>query len=304
MDWTKGLAAATEYIENHLTGEIDCDAAARAAYSSKFHFQRVFGIACGITPGRYIRERRLTLAGSDLMRGENVLDVALKYGYGTPESFARAFEKFHGVMPSAVKKGSRLKSRSRITTDKFFSGEKRTECEIARLGERVFVGYKRRFAGVPCGAERARQEEDFFRSTRAKQWLLLGAARDNSADYCVVTNIDDEGYDFYIAYDLDEPTREDLYDRSVTGVDFMESLGLETIVLPAATYAVFRTARQRRPVGEYADMRSRAVVEWLSSSDYVLAEGAEVVVMKWRDGENGDRKNNKYIEVQLPVTPL
>ena len=106
MNWTAGLQRAIDYVEEHLDGELDFAEIARQAYSSSFHFQRVFGLVCGVTLGEYIRLRRLTQAGIELAcEGGRVVDVALKYGYDSPESFARAFTRFHAVSPSAAKSG-------------------------------------------------------------------------------------------------------------------------------------------------------------------------------------------------------
>ena len=99
----------------HILLGIDYEKIAKSAYSSSFHFQRMFGIMCGFTLGEYIRKRKLTLAGQDLLTKKmKVIDVAFKYGYETPESFSRAFYKFHGITPSKVKKGCLLKSFSKL----------------------------------------------------------------------------------------------------------------------------------------------------------------------------------------------
>lgn len=105
MDWIQGIQNAINYIEEHITEDIDYDTLAKIACSSRYHFQRVFGIMCGITVGEYIRRRRLTLAGNDLLTSDTkATDIAFKYGYDTLESFSRAFVRFHGVKPSQVKK--------------------------------------------------------------------------------------------------------------------------------------------------------------------------------------------------------
>ena len=118
MDWICGIQKAIDYIEEHLTEKIDYEAVAKCAYSSSYHFQRVFGILCGFTVGEYIRRRRLTLAGNELLHSQQkVIDVALKYGYKTPESFSRAFQRFHGILPSQVKKGCYLNSFSRLSVN-------------------------------------------------------------------------------------------------------------------------------------------------------------------------------------------
>ena len=208
MDWIQGIQKAIDYIEENITEKIDYEEVAKRAYSSSFHFQRVFGIMCGFTLGEYIRRRRLTLAGNELLnKNMKVIDVAFKYGYETPESFSRAFYKFHGIMPSQVKNGSSLKSFSRLSVRLDLIGGIEMNYKVQEISEKILVGYKKRFTGVPYGAERVKQEEEFMTTTRAKQWLLIGASCDYSTDYMVITNIDDDGYDFYIAYELDEWTR-------------------------------------------------------------------------------------------------
>ena len=117
MDWLTGIQNALNYIEEHLTEEIDYDEVAKEAACSSFYFQRIFSILCGITLGEYIRNRRLTLAGNELSAANTkVIDIAFKYGYESPESFARAFSRFHRVTPSEAKKdGSKLRSFSRLS---------------------------------------------------------------------------------------------------------------------------------------------------------------------------------------------
>lgn len=103
MEWIHGLQRAINYIEEHITEPISIDAVARHAYSSSAHFQRVFAAITGMTVGEYIRSRRLTLAGQSLADSRmKVIDAALAFGYETPESFTKAFAKFHGMKPSSA----------------------------------------------------------------------------------------------------------------------------------------------------------------------------------------------------------
>lgn len=123
MDWITGLQRALDYTEEHITEDISYEKVAKAAYSSSFHFQRVFSAVCGFSLGDYIRMRRLSLAGSELAcTNKKVIDVALKYGYDSPESFSRAFVRFHGVTPSAAKHGARLKSFSKLSVKLILNG--------------------------------------------------------------------------------------------------------------------------------------------------------------------------------------
>lgn len=300
MDWIQGIQNAINYIEEHIGEKIDYEEIAKIAYSSSYHFQRVFGVVCGITLGEYIRRRRLTLAGHELLTSDTkVTDIAFKYGYDTPESFSRAFTHFHGIKPSQVKKERSLNSFSRLSVKIDLVGGNEMKCKIKEMPEIVLVGYKKHFTGVPYGDKRTKQEEEFITTTRAKQWLLIGASCDYSTDYCIVTNVNDNGYDFYIAYELDEWTRKELYDSKTTGVDFMDKMGFETIVISKSLYAVFKTERKKRPIRDYVDLRKKIITEWLPSSDYLFSNAPEMVIMHWRP--QGEWEKERYIEICLPI---
>ncbi len=124
MNWITGIQNAVDYLEEHITDELDFAVFAKQAACSPLSFQRIFGSLCGIPLGEYSRGRRLTLAGSELsLTGAKVIDVALKYGYDSPESFTRAFSRFHGITPSEVKRdGGCLKSLSRVSVQIILKG--------------------------------------------------------------------------------------------------------------------------------------------------------------------------------------
>lgn len=103
-NWMYGIQQTINYIENHLYDDLNTEQVAQIAYSSNAHFQRVFSVVTGITVGDYIRYRRLSLAGRELLEtGDRILDLALKYRYDTHESFTKAFTRFHGIPPSAAR---------------------------------------------------------------------------------------------------------------------------------------------------------------------------------------------------------
>lgn len=301
MDRRQAIQNAINYIEEHISEDIDYNEVAKAAYSSSYHFQRIFGIICGIPLGEYIRRRRLTLAGNELLRNNNakITDIAYKYGYDTPESFSRAFTRFHGIKPSQAKKQRAINTFPRLSVNTNSIVDNDIKCHIKEKPERILVGYKKHFCGAPYGEERMKQEQEFITSTRAKQWLLIGASCDYSTDYCIITNVDDNGYDFYIAYELDEWTRQKLYDPKTTGVDFMGKLGFETIVIARALYAVFETERKKHPVIDYMNIRKKIMTDWLPNSDYSLINAPEIIAMHWRP--QGVWEKERYIEICLPI---
>lgn len=99
------IAGAIQYIEEHITENLTVDGIAKRFYISPFYFQKGFTMMCGFTVSEYIRNRRLALAGSELLAGsERIIDIALKYGYDSPDSFTKAFTRFHGVTPACARK--------------------------------------------------------------------------------------------------------------------------------------------------------------------------------------------------------
>ena len=167
MNWITGIQRAIDYVEEHLTEPVDYEEVAKQALSSSFHFQRVFAILCGFTLGEYIRWRRLSLAGSELVgTGRRVLDIALKYGYDTPESFARAFTRFHGVTPSQAKAGGAvLKTFSPLSVKLILDGGTTMDYRIVKQGPFQMIAKTKR---VPRGEETTAAEISAF-------WRRCGA---------------------------------------------------------------------------------------------------------------------------------
>ena len=116
MDWIKTINRAIAYMEDHLTEQVELEDIARSVNLSAFHFHRAFSLLTEMSPAEYLRSRRLSQAGAELVNGkEKVIDVALKYGYDTPESFTKAFTRYHGVSPMQARKGSPIRFMSRYT---------------------------------------------------------------------------------------------------------------------------------------------------------------------------------------------
>ena len=105
MDSLTKMNEALSYLENNLKDEIDFEKLAEIAVCSEYHFRRMFSFIAGITLSQYIRNRRLTLAAFELQsnRQVKIIDLALKYGYSSPDSFTRAFKSFHGSTPTAAR---------------------------------------------------------------------------------------------------------------------------------------------------------------------------------------------------------
>jgi AraC-like DNA-binding protein len=104
MNYFLYLKAALSFIEGNLPSGVGADDAARVAGFSPSHFHTVFRAAMGMPPAQYIRARRLLHAAKELAESRGrVVDVALKYGFESHETFTRAFRRQFGKTPAAFR---------------------------------------------------------------------------------------------------------------------------------------------------------------------------------------------------------
>ena len=163
-DLTQGLQNAIDYIEENLCEELEISKIAAKAYLSPFYFQRVFNATCGFTVGEYIRNRRLSIAAEELSRSDvKVIDVALKYGYDSPDSFSRAFTKFHGISPSSAKeRGAKIKSFAPFVIDFKLEGGNLMNYKIVDKAEFTVMGKCKKFNAETSYVEIPKFWEEHF----------------------------------------------------------------------------------------------------------------------------------------------
>jgi AraC family transcriptional regulator len=153
---------ALDLIEKKMEEPLDIEEIAKAAYSSPFHFQRMFHMLTGITLADYKRKRKLTLAAQELaMSSSKVVDVALKYGYDSPESFSKAFRKIHGIAPSEARNsGVSLKAFPRISFQLSLKGDIPVDYQI--LEKKAFTVVGKTFRTTMQNNEQTRQIPRFW----------------------------------------------------------------------------------------------------------------------------------------------
>ena len=133
MDTQSILEKTINLIEDNLDNhDLNISFLSNKVFVSPYHLQRIFYTLFGKTIGSYIRERRLTEAGTDIKNGEKVADVAIKYGYESQESFTRAFKKFHGVNPGVAKKGVIISCVPAINMNNLKKGEISMDIKIEK----------------------------------------------------------------------------------------------------------------------------------------------------------------------------
>lgn len=302
LNWKTLIENAINYIEMNLNDKLEYKQIAAQAYSSEYHFQRMFSYITGYTLGEYIRNRRLYLAALDILKGEKIIDVAFKYDYDNPDSFAKAFKIFHGILPSEIKiKVSNLVVFPPLKLPELQKTINGIIFKIKEVRTHELLGFKKYFYGSPSGEAREKQEREFLTTTRAKQWILRGAASNIETEFLVLSNITDKGYDFFVAYELDKYDIEDLYNPTVSGINFVDKFGFEQIVVSEGLYAVFETSRQIKPVEAYLSLRKKIIKENLLNKDYRILNKPELIQIHWRPIKG---KKNRYIEICIPIEKI
>jgi len=135
MDTVKNMQRAIDFLEDNILDNLSSELIASQAFMSSFHFQRTFSVICGITLGEYIRNRKLTLAGTEVIStSAKIVDIAFKYGYESHESFSRAFTRFHNVSPMTARSQGEINSFNKISVKSILEGN----LSMERLRERGY----------------------------------------------------------------------------------------------------------------------------------------------------------------------
>lgn len=281
------LNETLSYIEENLDADIDFKEITRLACCSEYHFKRMFSFLAGVTLSEYIRRRRLTLAAFELNSSDTrVIDVAVRYGYNSPDSFTRAFQNLHGITPSEARNnGQMLKAYPRMTFQLSIKGGSEMNYRIVEKEAFLIVGIKKRvpivFNGVNPAIAAMWQSLDMETITNLKSLSNI----DPSGLISASTNFS-EGR-------MEEKGELDHYIGVATTKDCPDNL--YQLKVPALTWAVF-TAVGSFPE-ELQNVWGRIYSEWLPSTNYEVVEGPEVL---WNEHKDVTSPNFKS-EIWLPV---
>ena len=196
--WIEGFQASIDYIEQNLPQELNIEDIAGKAALSPFYYQRIFGALCAMTVGEYIRARRMTTAAQELACSDSkVIDIALKYGYDSPDSFAKAFQRFHGITPSQAKEpGAKLRSFAPLHIKLTLEGGNMLDSQIVEKAPFTVVGIKKRFDSDTSYKEIPKFWGEWMKDTKG----LKGT-------FGICTDMDGKNFDYWIA-DLYEPWKD------------------------------------------------------------------------------------------------
>ncbi len=287
MDSLKKMNEALSYIEENLAEEIDFKEVAQLACCSEYHFQRMFSFLAGVSLSEYIRRRRLSVAAFDLLHSDmRIIDIAVKYGYSSPDSFTRAFQVLHGITPTeARQQGSQLKAYPRMTFRLSITGGIEMNYRIVEKEAFRIVGIKKRvpivFNGVNPEIAAMYQSLNEEKISKIKE----------------LSNVEPLGFISasvnFSAGRMEENGELDHYIGAATTKDCPEDL--EQLEVAASTWAVFEA------VGPFPDtlqsVWGRIYSEWFPSSNYEVTEGPEIL---WNESKDTTSPNYKS-EIWVPV---
>ena len=287
MDSLSSMNKALLFIEERLTEDIDYGEVSRIACCSEYHFKRMFSFLSGIGLSEYIRRRRLKLAALDLKDKDlRIIDVAVKYGYNSADSFSRAFHSMHGILPSEARsENTQLKAYPRMTFQLSIKGGCEMKYRIVEKEPFRLIGFKKR---VPIIFEGVNPEIAKMTELITPEVIKQLKAISNVEPIGIIsasTNFS-EGR-------MEEKGELDHYIGVATSS--AEIADFDVLEIDASDWAVFES------IGPFPEtlqnVWGRIYSEWFPSSGYEAAEGPEIL---WN--EHPDTENPKYrSEIWIPV---
>ncbi|AUG78137.1 AraC family transcriptional regulator [Kitasatospora sp. MMS16-BH015] len=275
------LNQAMAYVEEHLDGTIEVTELARIAVTSEYHFRRLFSALAGMPLSEYVRRRRLTLAGAEVLAGERtLLEIAVRYGYGSGEAFARAFRAMHGTGPGeARRQGAVLDSQPRMSFRLVIEGSSSMRYRIVEKPELRVVGRKARVPLIHEGVNPHIAELIQSVGPEEVQRITALSSQEPEGILSVVQHLSDS---------REEGVELDYYHAVLTEASHPVPDGLDSLVIEAGLWAVFENT------GAYPqalqEMWRDVFTQWFPSNPFVIREGPEILRTRptadWKESDS------------------
>ncbi|WP_170285627.1 AraC family transcriptional regulator [Microbacterium rhizomatis] len=274
-------------VEDHLTDDLDLTRVASGLGTTEYHLRRMFSSLAGMPLSEYVRRRRMTVAAADVLGREDLLGIAVRYGYGSTEAFGRAFRSVHGVSPGDVRRdGGPLRTQPQIRFRLTVEGNITMDARITDRPDFRLIGHAARVPLIHQGVNPHIQAHiaslPAEEHTRLKELSateppgLLQVSADVDPDYAEGTQL---------TY---------LHGVAVTDGTHVPD-DLDVIEVPAGAWAVFRTE------GDYPGALQTAwavtATEWFPSNPWRLRPGPSIVSIL----DRSDDFSTATCELWLPV---
>ena len=289
MEPLKQLNLAMQYIEAHLADEIDFQAVSRLAGCSEYHFRRLFSFLAGMPLSEYIRRRRLSQAALELRHSAiKVIDLAVKYDYDSPDSFARAFQALHGLTPTAARRaGAALQAVPPLTFQLTIQGGQLMEYRIVNKDAFYIAGLKRRVA----------LQYEGVNPEIAAMWASL--TPEDIQALKALSSVEPRGM-LSASVNFSEGRAEGSELDQYIGVATRQPPAGKWAVLsvPASTWGIF-TARGRFPE-TLQNVWGKIYAEWFPLSGYEVSPGPEILWNESKDTSLPDYHSEIWIPIIRP----
>ena len=293
MEWIAAVQKAIAYMEEHLMEEINYEDVAEYVHTSSYEFHRAFSFLSGMTANAYIRNRRLSLAGREIVETDaKITDIALKYGYETPESFTKAFTRFHGVAPKfAREESAKLVLFNPLVIKITVEGGKSMDYRIVQTKEQKFIALVRSFRNEIINDEENHEIPDFWGECHNKKLLepirnLRPEGKRDLYGLCSPAKEGEDAFEYGIGVIIDEETMD-------FNADEMEKAGYRIWDVKPGTYVVFEC------IGENGDCISdtwtKFYKEFLPQMGYEAEEATDYEIY-FEKGRSG-----LFCELWIPV---
>ena len=287
------IQQAINYMEEHIYEDINYADVAKSIHMSSYNFHRTFSFIAGMTANEYIRNRRLTLAAQELQTTNlSVIDAAYKYGYESPESFSKAFSRFHGSTPKQVKKpGAKLHLFNPLVIKITMEGGSIMDYRMEHRGPQQFLAMVRAFSNEIINDDNDHSIPDFWTECYDKNLvepmkLLRQEGKRDIYGLCSPTRENETHFDYGIGVIIDE-------DTDSAGVKKLLDNGYSLWKSAAADYAVFQClGTDGDCIGE---MWSKFYKEFSPQTGYEQTDDTDYEIYF----ENG--KEGLFCELWIPV---
>jgi len=263
------LTRVVEHIETKLADDLDVAAVAREHGTTEYHLRRMFSSLAGMPLSEYVRRRRMTVAAADVAGAEDLLAIAVRYGYGSTEAFGRAFRAVHGVAPATVRReGGPLRTQPRLRFRLSVEGSIPMDTRIVERPAFRLIGHAARVPLIHQGVNPHIQAHIAALAASEHQRLKTLSDTEPGGLLQVSDNVDP---DYVEGSEL----------TYLHGVARSEGTAipddLDTIEVPPGTWVVFETE------GAYPESLQRVwaatATDWFPSNPWRLRPGPSIVAV-------------------------
>lgn len=284
------LNRLVDHVEEHLAEDLDVHRLARDLGTTEYHLRRMFSSLAGMPLSEYVRRRRMTVAAADVVRGrDDLLSIAVRYGYGSTEAFGRAFRAVHGAGPRDVRRdGGPLRAQPRLRIRLTVEGSTPMDTRLVDRPAFRLVGHAARVPLIHQGVNPHIQRH--ITALPPEEHLRLKTLGDT-----------EPGGLLQVCDDLDPDGTEGseltyLHGVAVSGETSVPG-DLDAIDVPAGRWAVFRTSGAHPQALQTA--WAATATDWFPSNPWRLRPGPSVVAVL----DRADDFSTATCELWLPVEP-